>query len=43
MHLFSAAAANRRLAQGIRMIGLGSELRFTTRGITDALGAIELE
>lgn len=42
MHLFSAAAANRRLAQGIRMIGLGSELRFTTRGITDALGGIEL-
>ena len=41
MHLFSAAAANRRLAQGIRMIGLGSELRFTTRGITDALGGIE--
>ena len=43
MHLFSAAAANRRLAQGIRMIGLGSELRFTTRGITDALAGIERE
>ena len=41
MHLFSAAAANRRLAQGIRMIGLGSELRFTIRGITDAFGGIE--
>ena len=41
MHLFSAAAANRRLAQGIRMIGLGSELRFTIRGITDAIGGIE--
>ena len=40
MHLFSADAANRRLAQGIRMIGLGSELRFTTRGVTDALGGI---
>ena len=40
MHLFSAGAANRRLAQGIRMIGLGSELRFATRGITDALAGI---
>ncbi|MDP9371998.1 MAG: aldolase/citrate lyase family protein [Chloroflexota bacterium] len=40
MHLFSATAANRRLAQGIRMIGLGSELRFATRGITDALAEI---
>ncbi|MGN6813504.1 MAG: HpcH/HpaI aldolase family protein [Thermomicrobiales bacterium] len=42
MHLFTAAAANRRLAQGIKMIGLGSELRFTTRGVTDALAGIEL-
>jgi 4-hydroxy-2-oxoheptanedioate aldolase len=41
MHLFTAAAANRRLAQGIKMIGLGSELRFTTRGVTDALAGIE--
>jgi 4-hydroxy-2-oxoheptanedioate aldolase len=40
MHLFTAAAANRRLAQGIKMIGLGSELRFTTRGVTDALAGI---
>lgn len=43
MHLFSAAAANRRIAQGIQMIGLGSELRFTTRGITETLGAIGLQ
>jgi 4-hydroxy-2-oxoheptanedioate aldolase len=42
MHLFTAAAANRRLAQGIQMIGLGSELRFTTRGVTDALAGIKL-
>ncbi|MGN6698700.1 MAG: HpcH/HpaI aldolase family protein [Thermomicrobiales bacterium] len=42
MHLFTAAAANRRLAQDIKMIGLGSELRFTTRGVTDALAGIEL-
>ncbi|MGN6564616.1 MAG: HpcH/HpaI aldolase family protein [Thermomicrobiales bacterium] len=42
MHLFTAAAANRRLAQDIKMIGLGSELRFTTRGVTDALAGIKL-
>jgi 4-hydroxy-2-oxoheptanedioate aldolase len=42
MHLMDAAAANRRLAQGIQMIGLGSELRFTTRGITDTLAAITM-
>lgn len=41
MHLMDAAAANRRLKQGIRMIGLGSEMRFTQRGVAECLAAVE--
>ena len=41
MHLMDAAAAKRRLKQGVRMIGLGSEMRFTTRGVTDCFNAVE--
>jgi 4-hydroxy-2-oxoheptanedioate aldolase len=41
MHLMDAAAANRRLKQGIRMIGLGSEMRFTTNGVANCLKAVE--
>ena len=42
MHLMSAAAANRRLKQGIRMIGLGSELRFTQSGVAGCLKDVEV-
>ena len=41
MHLMDAAAANRRLKQGIRMIGLGSEMRFTQRGVAECLASVE--
>jgi 4-hydroxy-2-oxoheptanedioate aldolase len=41
MHLMDAAAANRRLKQGVRMIGLGSELRFTTGGVTNCFNGVE--
>ncbi|MFN8514292.1 MAG: aldolase/citrate lyase family protein [Thermomicrobiales bacterium] len=41
MHLMDAAAANRRLKQGIRMIGLGSEMRFTTAGVTNCFKGVE--
>lgn len=42
MHLMTAAAANRRLKQGIRMIGLGSELRFTQSGVAGCLKDVEV-
>lgn len=42
MHLMDAAAANRRLKQGIMMIGLGSEMRFMQRGVTGCLGDVEV-
>ena len=42
MHLMTAAAANRRLKQGIMMIGLGSEMRFTQRGVADCLADVEV-
>lgn len=42
MHLMDAAAANRRIKQGIMMIGLGSEMRFTQRGVAECLAAVEV-
>lgn len=40
IQLYNAAAAQRRIAQGFRFIGLGTELRLLRSAATDLLGAL---
>jgi 4-hydroxy-2-oxoheptanedioate aldolase len=41
MQLYSAASANRRIGQGFRLVGLGTELRSMRAALSGLLGAVE--